>query len=409
MDASEGKKSQRTAGRSRNSVLKLKCELKTDNTPASGNLQRSRFQRKHNLKLGSIAYENSNSRNHSPLSSIRILTPLATFKGKNTFQKPNLQISNPESRLKPNSPNFTPLFKDNRSSTRNSQLIRRFNTTVFEKKKEKNLMEDYLMGKIIGQGAYAVVRQGWDKSSNTQVAIKTYEKARIIDPHRKKNVQREIKILKMLDHPNIMKLYEVIDTNKYLHLVCEFISGCSLRSIMKSRGNAGLNEREAKKYFRQLVSAVEYCHNKNVTHRDLKFENVIVDDRNNVKLIDFGFSTCFPKDKKVKLFCGTPSYMAPEIVSRKDYKGPPVDIWALGVFLFAMLAGYFPFKAETDRELYRQIINVECKLPKSLPADVKNLIGKLLVSDPDKRLTINALVNEEWLQNSYQFRPSENS
>jgi serine/threonine protein kinase len=121
-----------------------------------------------------------------------------------------------------------------------------------------------------------------------------------------------------------------------------------------------MDEVEAKFLFKQVISAIHYCHSRCITHRDIKLENILLNDKKDkVKLIDFGFSTCIPNDKKVKLFCGTPSYMAPEIVSKKDYTGPPADVWALGVLYYALLCGKFPFKGSNDKELYKRICKNE--------------------------------------------------
>ena len=116
---------------------------------------------------------------------------------------------------------------------------------------------------------------------------------------------------------------------------------------------------------------MDYCHNKCIAHRDIKLENILLDDDNNLKIIDFGFSTCIPNDKKVKMFCGTPSYMAPEIVSKKEYCGPPADIWALGVLLFALLCGTFPFKGSNDKDLYKRIARGEFTVPDHVSARAK--------------------------------------
>lgn len=277
-----------------------------------------------------------------------------------------------------------------------------FTTSTLLDTKSGNL-DEYNMGKQIGQGAYATVKYAVHKQTNRKVAIKTYEKFRLLDPTRKKSVHREIKILEKLEHPNVVKLYEIIDAPKQLHLVLEYISGCSLHTYLKKRPNRRLEELEVKKLFRQIILGVEYCHAQNVTHRDLKLENLLLDDKHNIKIIDFGFSTCFSHDKKIRVFCGTPSYMAPEIVARKEYAGPPADIWALGVLLFTFLCGSFPFKAPQDRELYRKIQRGHCVIPQFVSAGARNLILKMLTVEPSKRPSCSQILQDAWLTQSSIF------
>ncbi len=158
-----------------------------------------------------------------------------------------------------------------------------------------------------------------------------------------------------MNHPNIVKIFEAFETEHHVYLVMEYVAGGSLHSYLKERSNRRLDEEEAKRIFKQILTALQYCHRKSIAHRDIKLENILLDEDKNVKLIDFGFSTCIPNDKKIKMFCGTPSYMAPEIVAKIEYAGPPADIWASAVLLYALMNGCFPFRGATDKELYRRI------------------------------------------------------
>lgn len=162
--------------------------------------------------------------------------------------------------------------------------------------------EDYIIGKIIGQGAYAVVRIGLHKPTDKCVAIKIYEKTKLVEPQRRKSVKREIKLMERMNHPNICTLYDVLETSSQLFIIMEFVGGSSLHSYLKSHMNRRLPENEARRIFRQMLSAIKYCHNLCITHRDIKLENILLDDNLNVKIIDFGFSTRIPNDRKVKLF-----------------------------------------------------------------------------------------------------------
>lgn len=258
--------------------------------------------------------------------------------------------------------------------------------------------DNYIIGKRIGQGAYAVVRAGINNWTSNKVAIKIYDKTKLQDSQRRKGVRREIKILERIRHQNIIELYEAFDTKKQVFLVMENVSGGSLHSLLKSRPNRQLKDSEAKSLFLQVASAVKYCHSKNITHRDIKLENILLDEkRKNVKLIDFGFSTWIPNDKKIKMFWGTPSYMAPEIVSKQEFCGPPADIWALGVLLYALLCGKFPFKGKTDEELYSKINNCSLDIPQHVSFAARWLLERMMTVNADHRITASEIWRDSWL------------
>ncbi|OMJ92304.1 hypothetical protein SteCoe_4966 [Stentor coeruleus] len=264
-------------------------------------------------------------------------------------------------------------------------------------------LNDYIIGNTIGSGSYGTVKYGIHKSTQRKVAIKIYDKAKFSDIARQKSVQNEIKILSKIEHANIVRLYQSVDMPKYLYIVLEFVSGCSLSTMMKRKINRRMEEFEANKLFRELLLALDYLHNKSVTHRDVKLENTLVDQSGVVKLIDFGFATCFPNDKKAKIFCGTPSYMAPEIVSKKEYYGPPVDIWAAGVLLYALITGNFPFRANSDKDLYKQISRGHYVVPEYVSIAAKHFIAKMLCVDPNKRPRAGELLKDPWFRASSAF------
>ena len=265
----------------------------------------------------------------------------------------------------------------------------------------KSSLDDYIIGKQIGQGAYAVVRVGLHKPSNKKVAMKIYKKYKLSDPNRRKSVKREIKLMEKMNNQHIIKLYEVIDTQKYVILVMEYVAGGSLHGYLKAHSGRRLPEEEAKRVFKQVVEGIRYCHNRSITHRDIKLENLLLDEDKNIKIIDFGFSTCIPNDKRVKIFCGTPSYMAPEIVNKTEYCGPPADVWALGVLLFTMLCGCFPYRGATDAELYGKISSSDYKIPSDLDAamspEARQLIGVLFSQSAEERPSAKELLNHPWL------------
>ena len=213
--------------------------------------------------------------------------------------------------------------------------------------------------------------------------------------------------MEKLRHANIIQLYEAIDTSKQVLIVMEYMGGLSLHGLLKSRPHRRLDEPLARRLFSQVVSGIAYCHSKSVTHRDIKLENILLDpESRNLKIIDFGFSTCIPNDRKIKIFCGTPSYMAPEIVSRVEYAGPPADIWALGVLLYAMLCGCFPFRGSTDKELYKRICRGVYHISESVPTGGKILLSKIFQVDPSLRPTAHDILKDPWLQYGSEGKPT---
>ncbi len=161
----------------------------------------------------------------------------------------------------------------------------------------------------------------------------------------------------------------------------EYVGGGSLHGYLKSKPLRRLEEWDAKRLFKQIVEGISYCHQRCITHRDIKLENLLLDEENNIKIIDYGFSTCVPNEKKIKIFCGTPSYMAPEIVQKTEYCGPPADVWALGVLLFTILSGQFPYRGATDEALYDKICRADCSLlpevKEKLSPAAKDLLTRL--------------------------------
>jgi len=205
--------------------------------------------------------------------------------------------------------------------------------------------------------------------------------------------------MKRLSHPNIAQLYEAIETEEQVILVLEYVPGGSTHGFLKSKPNRRMSEDDARRIFRQLVNALQYLHNKCIAHRDIKLENVMLDERNQVKLIDFGFSTCIPNEQRIKIFCGTPSYMAPEIVRKTEFCGPPTDIYASGVLLFAFFCGQFPYRGQNDKELYNKIMVGDLCVPDYVPPGPRNIIQRCMAVNADERPTSAELWADPWLQN----------
>ena len=232
------------------------------------------------------------------------------------------------------------------------------------------------------------------KSTGKKVAIKIYEKYKIADYQRKTCVNREIRIMRKLKHPNIVELYETIDTTRQLYLVMELIKGKSLYTYIHSKPGRKLDESECIRLFLQIASGIEYCHKNNIIHRDIKMENLLLDERRNAKVIDFGFSICAASTQKLKIFCGTPSYMAPVIVIKKEYYGPPADVWSLGILLFAMLCGRFPFRGTTEHDLFRCISRCKYNFPIGISPGAKYIVNSMLRLKPENRASAEQICRE---------------
>lgn len=266
------------------------------------------------------------------------------------------------------------------------------------KPSQESSIEFYIIGDEIGKGAYAIVKEGFHRDTHKKVAIKVYDKLSLLEPSKKKNVQRETRILYKLNHPNIVKLYETIETENAINLIQEYIGGLSLHDYIRRCPGRKLQETDAKPIFKQIMEAVEYFHSRNVSHRDIKLENILIDTSDQVKLIDFGFAIFLPEVKKIKAFCGTPSYMAPEIVMKKEYHGQPADIWACGILLYALLSGEFPFRAAHHGDLYIQIQRCYFVIPETISEDAKQLLKKMLNFDPALRVTAKSVLADPWFE-----------
>lgn len=268
----------------------------------------------------------------------------------------------------------------------------------------KNI-NDYAFSKVIGKGSYAMVRQATHKKTKTVVAIKTYEKSKQCDPLKKAAVDREIKILQQLNHENIIGYVDCYYDKLQINLVLEFPGQRSLYEYVKSSSSKKIDEGECKLIFKQILTSVHYLHCLSIGHRDIKMENILYTKAGVIKLIDFGFAVQ-TKDK-LRTYCGTPTYMAPELVKKTNYFGADVDKWALGVLLYRMLTGIYPFRASKDRELFKKITagNYDTKLL-STPESI-NLIGKLLKINPSERADCKELLSHPWFQTEKQYKIDE--
>uniref|UniRef100_A0A671U0C7 non-specific serine/threonine protein kinase n=1 Tax=Sparus aurata TaxID=8175 RepID=A0A671U0C7_SPAAU len=211
---------------------------------------------------------------------------------------------------------------------------------------------------------------------------------------------REVSVMKILNHPNIVKLFEVIETDKTLYLVMEYASGGEVFDYLVAHGR--MKEKEARAKFRQIVSAVEYCHQKRIVHRDLKAENLLLDADMNIKIADFGFSNEFTLGSKLDTFCGSPPYAAPELFQGKKYDGPEVDVWSLGVILYTLVSGSLPFDGQNLKELRERVLRGKYRIPFYMSTDCENLLKKLLVLNPGKRGSLQQIMKDRWMNVGYE-------
>uniref|UniRef100_A0A8C7CZ58 non-specific serine/threonine protein kinase n=1 Tax=Oncorhynchus kisutch TaxID=8019 RepID=A0A8C7CZ58_ONCKI len=210
---------------------------------------------------------------------------------------------------------------------------------------------------------------------------------------------REVRIMKGLNHPNIVQLFEVIETDKTLYLIMEYASGGEVFDYLVSHGR--MKEIEARAKFRQIVSAVHYCHMKNIVHRDLKAENLLLDANANIKIADFGFSNEFTLGNKLDTFCGSPPYAAPELFQGKKYDGPEVDVWSLGVILYTLVSGSLPFDGQNLKELRERVLRGKYRVPFYMSTDCEGILRRFLVLNPTKRCTLDQVMKDKWINAGY--------
>ena len=236
-------------------------------------------------------------------------------------------------------------------------------------------------------------------------------------------IQREIRFLTLIRNDHIVKLLQAHETSTQIILVMEYICGGELLSYICRQGR--LSEVEARRIFRQLTHSVDYCHRNSIVHRDIKPENVLLDMHNDIKLTDFGFSNFFDKDNVLDTFCGSPLYAAPEMIMKTPYVGPEVDLWSMGVLLYAMTTGLLPFDEKSPRDLYARVISGDYVLPTNLSqgtvekrtsnvfhllirlfSDLADLIHRLLVVNPSERATMSEVLNHSWVNCGYSSPPN---
>ncbi|XP_029628140.1 serine/threonine-protein kinase SIK2 [Salmo trutta] len=252
----------------------------------------------------------------------------------------------------------------------------------------------YDIERTLGKGNFAVVKLARHRITKTEVAIKIIDKSQL-DAVNLEKIYREVQIMKMLDHPHIIKLYQVMETKNMLYLVTEFAKNGEIFDYLAKHGR--LSELEARRKFWQILSAVEYCHNRNIVHRDLKAENLLLDGHMNIKIADFGFGNFFQPGEPLATWCGSPPYAAPEVFEGQQYEGPQLDIWSMGVVLYVLVCGALPFDGPTLPVLRQRVLEGRFRIPYFMTEDCEHLIRRMLVLDPSKRLSVAQIKEHKWM------------
>ncbi|XP_057429625.1 CBL-interacting serine/threonine-protein kinase 11-like [Lotus japonicus] len=278
------------------------------------------------------------------------------------------------------------------------------------------LFGKYELGRVLGCGAFAKVHYARNVQTGQSVAVKIINKKKLAGTGLASNVKREIAIMSRLHHPHIVRLHEVLATKTKIYFIMDFVRGGELFAKV-SKGRFG--EDLSRRYFHQLISAVGYCHTRGVFHRDLKPENLLLDENGDLKVSDFGLSALRDQirpDGLLHTLCGTPAYVAPEILAKRGYDGTKVDVWSCGVVLFVLAAGYLPFNDPNLMVMYRKIYNGEFRCPRWMSPDLRRFLSRLLDTNPETRITVDGMTRDPWFKKGYkeikfheEYRPESGS
>uniref|UniRef100_A0A9R1SHP9 BR serine/threonine kinase 2b n=2 Tax=Cyprinus carpio TaxID=7962 RepID=A0A9R1SHP9_CYPCA len=248
-----------------------------------------------------------------------------------------------------------------------------------------NYVGPYRLEKTLGKGQTGLVKLGIHCVTCQKVAIKIVNREKLSESVLMK-VEREIAILKLIEHPHVLKLHDVYENKKYLYLVLEHVSGGELFDYLVKKGR--LTPKEARKFFRQIISALDFCHSHSICHRDLKPENLLLDEKNNIRIADFGMASLQVGDSLLETSCGSPHYACPEVIRGEKYDGRKADVWSCGVILFALLVGALPFDDDNLRNLLEKVKLGVFHMPHFIPPDCQNLLKGMIEVDATKRLTV---------------------
>ncbi|XP_050237322.1 CBL-interacting serine/threonine-protein kinase 9 [Mercurialis annua] len=262
----------------------------------------------------------------------------------------------------------------------------------------------YELGKTLGEGTFAKVKFAKNVETGDNVAIKIIDRDQVLRNKMVEQLKREISTMKLIKHPNVIKIYEVMASKTKIYIVIEFVDGGELFDKIATHGR--LREDEARRYFHQLINAVDYCHSRGVFHRDLKPENLLLDAYGILKISDFGLSALSQQvrgDGLLHTACGTPNYVAPEVLKDKGYDGTTSDVWSCGVILYVLMAGYLPFDEPNLMALYKKICSADFACPSWFSSGAKKLIKRILDPNPLSRIAISEILEDEWFKKGYKL------
>ncbi|KAI4368669.1 hypothetical protein MLD38_017202 [Melastoma candidum] len=274
------------------------------------------------------------------------------------------------------------------------------------KAKVKRVVGKYELGRTVGEGTFAKVKFARNTETGESVAVKILDKEKVLKNKMAEQIKREIATMKRIKHPNVVRLYEVMGSKTKIYIFLEFATGGELFDKIVHHGR--MHEDDARKYFQQLINGVDYCHSRGVYHRDLKPENLLLDGYGNLKVADFGLSALSQQVRDDGLFhtsCGTPNYVAPEVLNDKGYDGATADLWSCGVILFVLLAGYLPFDDPNLLILYDKIAAARFSCPPWFSPGATTLIKRILDPNPMTRINVPEILEDEWFKKDY--RPPE--
>ena len=341
---------------------------------------------------------NYNNINTNPNENFQKINQFYLSKKSKSKELKNKRNKSQNSILNKSNTSLLSTMKDSNYYMKESEELSKYIKEYYNKNKEypKTDLSFYKFGRIIGKGAFGKVNLGLNTLTGRIVAIKSFNKENIKNEISKKKIFYETNLMRKLRHNSITKILETFESEKYIFIIMEYISGGTLQSFIKKRRK--LNEKTAKIFYKQIIESIKYIHSKNIVHRDIKLENILIDLNNNIKICDFGVGIMINQNTILYDQCGTPVYMAPEIIRNKGYFGFPVDIWSSGISLYIMLSGNVPFNRGKLNDLQYEILNSPLKNINDVSLEANDLLKGVLNKDPNKRFSIDDILNHPWLK-----------